>query len=52
MARNDEFFLEKWINYYGNCFGEENIYILLDGEDQSIPANLGKTNVIKYPRIT
>lgn len=52
MARNDEFFLEKWINYYGNCFGEENLYILLDGEDQSIPVNSGKANVIKYPRIS
>lgn len=45
MARNDEFFLNRWIAYYGSQLGEENLYIFLDGEDQPIPKKAGKTNV-------
>ncbi|MDR1683014.1 MAG: glycosyltransferase family 2 protein [Candidatus Symbiothrix sp.] len=51
MARNDEFFLNKWINYYGVQLGEENLYIYLDGEDQPIPENAGKTNIIHCKRV-
>lgn len=49
MARNDEFFLNRWISYYGEQFGEENLYIYLDGLDQSIPARAGRTNIKKMP---
>lgn len=45
MARNDEFFLNRWVKYYGAQFGEENLYIYLDGLDQKIPAEAGKANV-------
>lgn len=45
MARNDLFFLEKWIGYYGVELGEENLYVFLDGEDQIKPSNAGKTNI-------
>lgn len=45
MARNDNFYLEKWISYYGKELGEENLYIFLDGKDQQIPSNAGKANV-------
>ena len=45
MARNDEFFLNRWIKYYGEEFGEENLYIYLDGLDQKIPSEAGKANV-------
>ncbi|MGY6742021.1 MAG: glycosyltransferase family 2 protein [Cecembia sp.] len=51
MARNDEFFLNRWIKYYGKELGEENLYIYLDGEDQPIPANAGKANVIHEKRV-
>lgn len=51
MARNDEFFLNRWINYYGKQLGEENLYIYLDGEDQPIPANAKKTHVIHEKRV-
>jgi hypothetical protein len=27
MARNDAFFLKKWISYYGKELGEENLYV-------------------------
>jgi hypothetical protein len=46
MARNDEFFLNRWVRYYGKQFGEENLYIYLDGLDQVAPNGAGKTNVV------
>lgn len=51
MARNDDFFLTRWINYYGVELGEENCYIYLDGEDQPIPKNSGKVSVFHKKRI-
>lgn len=51
MARNDDFFLEKWIDYYGTQLGTENLYISLDGEDQNIPKNKGKATVTHCKRI-
>ncbi len=37
MARNDSFFLERWIAYYGSQIGFENLYVYLDGKDQEAP---------------
>lgn len=51
MARNDAFFLKKWISYYSQQLGEENLYVFLDGEDQQIPPNVGKSNITKVPKI-
>lgn len=36
MVRNDDFYLEKWIEYYGAQLGKENLYIFFDGKDQVI----------------
>lgn len=41
MARNDENFLRKWIDYYGPLFGRDNLFIYMDGLDQKAPANAG-----------
>lgn len=49
MARNDDFFLERWIKYYGDEFGTENLYIYLDGSDQNIPENAGNAHITKLP---
>ena len=49
MARNDDFFLQRWIKYYGKEIGTENLYIYLDGEDQNIPKNAGKAHITKIP---
>ncbi len=49
MARNDEFFLSRWIKYYGDQIGYENLYIYLDGTDQTIPKNAGAAHVTKLP---
>lgn len=37
MVRNDEFYLRKWVAYYGAELGFENLYVFLDGKDQEIP---------------
>ncbi len=47
MARDDEFFLSRWIAYYGKQLGTENLYILLDGTDQKKPANAGNAHIKK-----
>lgn len=49
MARNDEFFLSRWIQYYGHEIGFENLYIILDGTDQQAPKNASNANIIKLP---
>ena len=49
MARNDEFFLERWVKYYGDELGVENLYIILDGLDQSAPQNAKDANTIVLP---
>ena len=49
MARDDEFFLSRWIAYYGKQFGTENLHILLDGIDQKIPENAGNAHITKLP---
>ena len=47
MARNDEFFLSRWVEYYGRELGNKNLYIILDGTDQDAPKNATGVNVIK-----
>ena len=37
MARNDDFFLNRWVRYYGEALGYEHLYIYLDGLEQAIP---------------
>lgn len=49
MARNDEFFLSRWVEYYGRELGIKNLYIILDGTDQDAPKNATGANIIKLP---
>ncbi len=37
MARNDEFFVNRWVQYYGRELGVEHLYLYLDGLEQKIP---------------
>ena len=46
MARNDNLFLIKWVNYYGKQFGFENLYIYLDGLDQNFKDE--RVNIEKF----
>lgn len=49
MSRDDEFFLSRWVAYYGKQFGTENLYIILDGTDQKKPKNAGNAHITKLP---
>jgi hypothetical protein len=49
MVRNDEFFVPKWIAYYGSLFGPENLFLILDGHDQPLPEKHESVNVIRVP---
>ena len=51
MARNDTFFVSRWIKYYGGMFGNENLYLYLDGVDQDVPDNADGVNVTKLPHV-
>lgn len=51
MARNDDFFLRKWVEYYGRELGKENLYIYYDGEDQTIGDFCLGTNAYVHPKI-
>lgn len=51
MVRNDEFFLRKWVEYYGCELGKENLYIYYDGEDQVIADFCQDTNAFVHPKI-
>ena len=51
MVRNDDFFLRKWVEYYGRELGKENLYIYYDGEDQTIAGFCQGTNAYVHPKI-
>lgn len=51
MVRNDEFFLRKWVEYYGNELGKSNLYIFLDGKDQPVPDWCEGTTVVACDKI-
>lgn len=51
MVRNDDFFLRKWVEYYGCELGRENLYIYYDGEDQSVADFCRGTNVFLHSKI-
>ena len=50
-VRNDRLFLPKWISYYAQQFGEENLFVILDGHDQEPPEHIGRVNVLRLPHI-
>ncbi|MBR4187886.1 MAG: glycosyltransferase family 2 protein [Bacteroidaceae bacterium] len=51
MVRNDDFFLRKWVEYYGRELGKKNLYIYYDGEDQAVADICQGTNVSLHPKI-
>jgi len=52
MARNDNFFLERWINYYSKQLGKENLFVILDGLEQVEPVNADGVSITKVEHIT
>lgn len=51
MVRNGDFFLGKWVQYYGSRLGKENLYIFFDGTDQIIPLFTDGCNTELVPRV-
>lgn len=52
MVRDDDFFLRKWVDYYGKELGRDNLYILFDGEDQKVPEFCEGTHTYIHPRLS
>ena len=51
MVRNDDFFLRKWVEYYGRELGRENLYIYYDGEDQTVGDFCKGANVFVHSKV-
>ena len=51
MVRNDDFYLRRWVEYYGRELGRENLYIFFDGTDQKIADFCDGTNVKAVEKI-
>ena len=51
MVRNDDFYLRRWVEYYGRELGKENLYIFFDGTDQKIADFCAGTNVRAVEKI-
>lgn len=51
MVRNDDFYLRKWVEYYGGQLGKENLYIYFDGTDQIIAPFCDGTNAFLHEKI-
>ena len=51
MARNDDFYLRKWVEYYGGQLGRENLYIYLDGLDQVVGDFCEGTHAVAVEKI-
>ena len=50
MVWNDDWFLRRWIGYYGPLIGEENLYVVSHGPNPGLDAIVGAANVIVVPR--
>lgn len=51
MARNDAFFLQRWIAYYASQLGAENLYVFLDGTDQTFANPLEGVHITAVNRL-
>ena len=51
MVRNDDFYLKKWVEYYGAQLGKENLYIFFDGTDQVIAPFCSGTHAELHEKI-
>jgi len=51
MVRNDDFYLRKWVAYYGQELGRDNLYIFFDGLDQKIAPFCAGTHARLHEKI-
>lgn len=47
-VRNDDLFTHRWIRYYSDQLGAQNVYLQLDGMDQPVPDPATGINVIRH----
>lgn len=50
MVRDEVFFLQKWIDYYSRFVPRENLYILVDGPDSTLPEDTQGCQIITFPK--
>jgi len=50
MVRNANFFASRWIKYYGQQLGNENLFLIIDGHDQPLPEGHEHISLIRLPR--
>lgn len=49
MVRDDAFFLERWVSYYGDQFGRENLYVISHGRGEDVARIAQGCNIIGIP---
>jgi len=49
MVRDDIFFLKKWVSYYGDQFGRENLYVINHAREAAVAAAAEGCNIIGIP---
>jgi hypothetical protein len=49
-AFNENFFLPRWVSYYGSQVGQENLFVLDHGSTDISTLQLGRANIIRVPR--
>ena len=50
MVWNDDWFLRRWVGYYGALIGENNLYVVAHGSKEGLTEIVGNANVIYVPR--
>ena len=49
MAKNSGFFAARWIRYYSQHLGYNNLFLVIDGHDQPLPEGYEQINIIRLP---
>jgi hypothetical protein len=50
MVRNEDYFLRLWVSYYAQFVPRENMFILLDGADSTLPDGLEGCQIVTFPK--
>lgn len=51
MVKDDYFFLERWVRYYGELFGRGSLYVVSHGGDPKVAEIAAGANVIAIPGV-
>ncbi len=49
MVKDDHFFLQKWVDYYGAMFGADALYVVSHGRDAGVDQIAADCNIIHIP---